>query len=317
MSKILEIAFRTIEIESKSILDLKLQLDQNFDGAVIEILRTGGKLIVTGMGKSGIIGKKIAATMASTGTPSFYMHPGEAFHGDLGMIEENDIILAISNSGETDEVLKLLPFFEDNRNKVISMTGNPQSTLAINSNFHLNIQVEKEACPLKLAPTSSTTATLVMGDALAVSLMEMRGFKEENFARFHPGGSLGRRLLIKAKDVMRSDSLPIIRKDTMMLDIIHTMTRGRLGLAIVCDGLNIEGIITDGDMRRTFEKDQEMSFKLNAENIMTVDPKCIAPHERLVDVQSIMNEEKINSLLVTRDGEGTNLIGVIQLYDVS
>lgn len=317
MRNSIDIAKEAIQIEGKAIMALALQLDNHFELVVQKILKSKGKVIVTGMGKSGLIGKKIAATLASTGTPSFFMHPGEAFHGDLGMIEEKDVVVAISNSGETDEVLKLIPFLKDNKNWVVSMTGNPKSTLAVNANCHLNVSVEKEACPLELAPTTSTTATLVMGDALAVALMELRSFKEENFARFHPGGSLGRRLLTKAMDIMKSDNLPIINPSTNMIDIIHEITNGRLGLAIVCEGDVIVGIITDGDMRRTFERNREVAFSLRANEIMTPKPKCISKEMMLIEVQDIMNRSKVNALLVTESGKFDGLLGVVQLYDIS
>lgn len=317
MRNSIEIAKEAIQIEGNAIMTLAQQLDDHFEKVVQKILNSEGKVIVTGMGKSGLIGKKIAATLASTGTPSFFMHPGEAFHGDLGMIEEKDVVVAISNSGETDEVLKLIPFLKDNKNWVVSMTGDPQSTLAVNTNCHLNVSVDKEACPLELAPTTSTTATLVMGDALAVALMELRKFKEENFARFHPGGSLGRRLLTKALDVMKSDNLPIINPLTDMIDIIHEITNGRLGLAIVCEGDAIVGIITDGDMRRSFELKREEVFRLKAIDIMTQKPKCIKKEMMLVEVQEIMNQSKVNALLVTETGSLDGLLGVIQLFDIS
>jgi arabinose-5-phosphate isomerase len=316
MSKILDIAKRTIAIEAQSIIDLGEKLGSEFEHAVNIILGTHGKLIVTGMGKSGIVGRKIAATLASTGTPSFFVHPGEAFHGDLGMVETHDIVLAISNSGETDEVLKLIPFFQDNGNKIISMTRNRNSTLAVNSDCHLDISVKREACPFELAPTSSTTITMVLGDALAIALMESRGFNKENYARFHPGGSLGRRLLWRVENVMRSHDLPIIKSDTKMVDIIQAITKGRLGLVAVSDNGNIMGILTDGDMRRTFEKMEEKSFRLVASDIMTKNPKCISRKMPLVEAQQMMIDNKITALLVTKDGEPYGLEGVIQVYDI-
>ncbi|HID00026.1 MAG TPA: KpsF/GutQ family sugar-phosphate isomerase, partial [Piscirickettsiaceae bacterium] len=202
-------AKRVFDIEAAAIANLKTLLNDDFDGAVEAILNSSGRVVICGMGKSGLIGKKIMATLASTGTPSFFMHPGEAFHGDLGMVAPDDIFVAISNSGETEEVIRLLPFLKDNGNTIIAMTGNPASTLAKNADFHLNIAVPQEACPHQLAPTSSTTATLVMGDALAVALMEARNFQPQDFARFHPGGSLGRKLLTKVRHEMKTDNLPL------------------------------------------------------------------------------------------------------------
>jgi len=263
------------------------------------------------MGKSGLIGKKIMATLASTGTPSFFMHPGEAFHGDLGMVAPDDVFIAISNSGETEEVIRLLPFLKDNGNVIIAMTGNPASTLAQNADFHLNIAVPQEACPHQLAPTSSTTATLVMGDALAVALMEARDFQPHDFARFHPGGSLGRKLLSRVKHEMKTRNLPFVSGDAPMKDVIHAMSAGRLGLCIVDEG---RGIITDGDLRRHLENDPELMRK-TAADIMTPDPKAISPEARLAEAEALMTRHKITSLLV-RDDDG-RVVGVIQIYDIA
>jgi arabinose-5-phosphate isomerase len=218
------------EIESKEIANLSNLLTEDFENAVDAVINSKGKFIICGMGKSGLIGKKIAATLASTGTPSFFLHPGEAYHGDLGMIERQDVVLLISNSGETDEVLKVIPFLKSQGNITISMSGNPSSTLAKNTTYHLNIAVQKEACPLQLAPTSSTTATLVMGDALAVALMKLRDFKDKDFAQFHPGGSLGRRLLTTVESVMKKENLPVCNESESIKNIIHTITDGKCGL---------------------------------------------------------------------------------------
>ena len=218
-----EIAQMVFDIEIESLRNVANSIDDEFTRVVQAILQTKGKLIVIGIGKSGIIGKKIAATFASTGTPSFFLHPGEAFHGDLGMVGANDLVVLISYSGETDEVLKLIPFFKWNKNVIVSITGYPNSTIAKNSDFHLYINISHEACPLSLAPTSSTTATLVMGDALAVALMESRQFQYEDFARFHPGGSLGRKLLTKVKDNMRTDNLPFIGEEASFTEFTLNM----------------------------------------------------------------------------------------------
>jgi len=309
-----KLAQEVFEIESKEIANLSKRLTDDFEKAINAILQSSGKLIVSGMGKSGIIGKKIAATLASTGTPSFFLHPGEAYHGDLGMIEENDIVLLISNSGETDEVLKLIPFLKHQKNCTISMSGNDDSTLAKNTNYHLDIAVDKEACPLFLAPTSSTTATLVMGDALAVTLMKLRDFKEENFAKFHPGGSLGRRLLTTVGDVMKKKNLPIISSQATIKEVIQRISEGKLGLVVIIDNNKIMGIITDGDIRRTMESREKDFFNLKAEDLMSNHPKLIYESDKLISASTIMSQHKINSLLVVN--ESNDLVGVVQVYDL-
>ena len=309
-----KLAQEVFEIESKEIANLSKRLTDDFEKAINAILQSSGKLIFSGMGKSGIIGKKIAATLASTGTPSFFLHPGEAYHGDLGMIEENDIVLLISNSGETDEVLKLIPFLKHQKNCTISMSGNDDSTLAKNTNYHLDIAVDKEACPLFLAPTSSTTATLVMGDALAVTLMKLRDFKEENFAKFHPGGSLGRRLLTTVGDVMKKKNLPIISSQAAIKEVIQRISEGKLGLVVIIDNNKIIGIITDGDIRRTMESREKDFFNLKAEDLMSNHPKLIYESDKLISASNIMSQHKINSLLVVN--ESNDLVGVVQVYDL-
>lgn len=310
---ILKRAKEVFKIEAEAIANLELNLEDDFEEAVEAILCCQGKLIISGMGKSGIIGKKIAATMASTGTPSFFLHPGEAYHGDLGMIEPDDMILLISNSGETDEVLRLIPFFKARGNKTIAMSGNPLSTLAKNSTYHLNISVQKEACPLQLAPTASTTATLVMGDALAITLMEARQFKETDFAQFHPGGSLGRRLLTTVSDVMKKENLPLVTLDTTIQTIVQQISSGRLGLVVVMDKHRIEGVVTDGDIRRAMEDNQEGFFALKASDLMSRNPKSIERHAKLTMAQKLMTDLKVNSLLVTQEHK---LVGVVQIYDI-
>lgn len=311
---ILETAKIVFLTEAEAISNLMNQIDADFEQVVEEILNGQGKLIVSGMGKSGIIGKKMAATFASTGTPSFFLHPGEAYHGDLGMIEVKDIVLLISNSGETDEVLKLIPYLQHHQIKTISMTGNPSSTLAKNTHYHINVAVPKEACPLQLAPTSSTTATLVMGDALAVVLMKLRDFKDENFAQFHPGGSLGRRLLTRIKDVMRSENLPICSLAAPMQTVVSEISRGKCGLAVIQQDNTILGVVTDGDVRRCMETHSEQFFQLTAVDIMTQSPKTIGQNSKLQTAQELMTKHKINSLLVLND-KG-KLAGIVQLYDV-
>lgn len=301
------------EIESKAIANLGENITPDFEKAVNDILHCRGKLIVSGMGKSGIIGRKIAATLSSTGTPSFFLHPSEAYHGDLGMIGQEDIILLISNSGETDEVLKLIPFLKSQKNIICAMSGNPNSTLAKNAHYHLNISVEKEACPLQLAPTTSTTATLVMGDALAIALMQVRGFQKRDYAQFHPGGSLGRRLLTKVKDVMRCENLPIVSPKAKIKTIISTVSEAKMGLVVVMEGSDIIGIITDGDIRRAMENCEENFFSLCSKDLMSLNPKNINQEEKLTLAQKMMTEYKVNSLLVCQEKE---LIGIIQIYDL-
>ena len=311
--KIKEIAQEVFSIESQAIAQLSEQLTDDFENAVADILKCKGKLIISGMGKSGIIGKKIAATMASTGTPSFFLHPGEAYHGDLGMIEKDDMVLLISNSGETDEVLKLIPFLKSQGNVVVAMSGNIDSTLAKNSTYHLNVAVAQEACPLQLAPTSSTTATLVMGDALAVSLMKLRNFQDTDFAQFHPGGSLGRRLLTGVEDVMTKDNLPIVNGETSIKEILGIISKARLGLVIVVDNGNIQGVITDGDIRRAMEHSEEAFFSLRASSLMSKKPKTIDVKAKLTMAQKKMTDSKVNSLLVVDEHI---LVGVVQIYDL-
>ena len=310
---IINIAKEVFEIESKEIANLSNLLTDDFEKAINEVINCKGKFIISGMGKSGIIGKKIAATLASTGTPSFFLHPGEAYHGDLGMIEKDDILLLISNSGETDEVLKLILFLKSQGNITIGMSGNPTSTLGINTNYHLNIAIEKEACPLSLAPMSSTTATLVMGDAIAATLMKLRDFKDNDFAKFHPGGSLGRRLLTTIETVMKKDNLPTCSENLSIKDIIHKITDGKCGLIIVTRDNIIQGIITDGDIRRAMETNEENFFSLTASNLMSKNPKTINSNEKLVVASDMMSEAKINSLIVSDDNK---LIGIIQMYDL-
>ena len=313
-AQILDLARKAINTELLALKRMKETLGDNFADAVEMILSGQGKCIVTGMGKSGLVGRKIAATLASTGTPSFFLHPGEAFHGDLGMISKEDVVLALSYSGETDEILKIVPFIHSNGNKLISMTGNPESALAKNSDVHLDVGVKEEACILHLAPTSSTTAQIAMGDALAVSLMQMRGFTSVDFARLHPGGSLGRRLLMTVGNVMRSHDLPVVAPDCSATDMIHAISKGGLGLIIICDGDRIEGIVTDGDVRRAMERLRGEFFNIRASDIATRNPKTISPDEKLIEAEKMMTRNKVTSLLVTDDAG--KLSGVIQIYDI-
>ena len=261
------------------------------------------------MGKSGIIGKKISATLASTGTQSFFMHPGEAYHGDLGVVDPEDVFIAISYSGETDEVLKLLPFLKNNQNKVIAITGRKNSTLARSAHSHLNVYVEEEACPLQLAPTSSTTATLAMGDAIAVALMEYRDFQPENFAKFHPGGSLGRRLLSKVKDEMVIDNLPVISPECETKEVLSVMTKVGIGIAVVLKEKVVLGIITDGDLRRAIDNAQTKFFDMTAQEIMTACPETIGEGTSMVDALELMESKKVHALLVC---ENSKLVGIVK-----
>ena len=308
------IAEEVFEIESKEIANLSSLLTIDFENAVKSIINSTGKLIISGMGKSGIVGKKIAATLASTGTPSFFLHPGEAYHGDLGMVEKEDIVLLISNSGETDEVLKIIPFLKHQKNIIISMSGNPDSSLAKNTDFHLNISVNVEACPLQLAPTSSTTSTMVLGDALAVALMKLRGFKDVNFARFHPGGSLGKRLIQNVSNVMKKDSLPTIAPNESIKKVINILSSGKCGLAVVVNDNSIIGVISDGDIRRAMEYNETNFFKLKALDIMTKEPHTVLETTKLKIAGDLMFSKKINSLIVKND-KGL-LVGIVQSYDL-
>jgi len=307
------IAKEVFEIEIQELKKIKNRINSNFTKIIELILNSKGRLVITGMGKSGHIGVKMSATLASVGTPSFFMHPAEAIHGDLGMLTKDDVVLAISNSGESEEIVKLIPHLKRMKIKLIGMVGNPNSTLAKESDIFLDIGVEKEACPLQLAPTSSTTATLVMGDALAVALMKAKNFKPENFASFHPGGSLGRKLLTKVKNLMRKNNLPIVSENSSFIEIIDSITKGKMGLSIVMDGEKIVGIITDGDLRRALQSNEKSRFEFTAKEIMTKNPKTISPEVKVVEAEEFMIKHKIKNLLVV---ENDKLIGVFELYDV-
>lgn len=311
----LKYAKEVFAIEAKALADLSKQLDNQFNLAVDAVLKSKGRLVVSGVGKSGLVGAKISATLASTGTPSMFMHPVEAFHGDLGMLKKEDVVVAISYSGETEELLKLIPYIKAAQIKVIGMSGNPNSTLARNADFHLNIKVYKEACPLELAPTSSTTATLAMGDALAVALMKARNFQPEDFARFHPGGSLGRKLLTTVESCMFKDKLPVVKPTDSIQQVINTMSSGRLGLAVVIDKNKVAGIITDGDLRRAMDKHTAALFTLSAKNIMTANPRTINKKMMMAEAETLMNTHKITSLLVA-DKTG-KLEGIVQIYSLN
>jgi arabinose-5-phosphate isomerase len=308
-----DIAKRVFDIEIESLQQVAGLIDDEFTKVVETILGATGKLIVTGIGKSGLIGKKIAATLSSTGTPSFFLHPGEAFHGDLGMVGTNDMVMLISYSGETDEMLRIIPFLNWNKNLIIGVTGNPKSTVAKNSHHHLNIKIAREACPLELAPTSSTTAAGVKGEALARALMESRGFQQHDFARFHPGGSLGRKLLVKVKDLMRTDKLPFIKEDASFTDLLLGMSAGRLGMVIVGDESYIKGIVTDGDLRRALLKHPDTTT-LTVTEIMTTSPIIIDGEEFANLAEQLMIEKRITTLLVG-NAQNRSITGVYQIYN--
>ena len=313
MRNSLGFAKKVFAIEQEMLAEVANGLDGHFEASIQAILECKGKIVVIGMGKSGHIGQKIAATLSSTGTPSFFVHPAEAFHGDLGMISKDDMVLLISYSGETDEMLRIIPFLKWNGNRCVALTGNANSTLARESEFHLNIHVSQEACPLALAPTSSTTATLVMGDALAVTLMEARGFKPEDFARFHPGGSLGRRLLHKVRDYMQTEHLPYIDESAGGHDLVLKLSAGRLGLVLVQDARGqFVGIITDGDLRRAMNHIDNIK-ELKVSSLCNRNPFKVSADTPIHEAEQIMVEKKILSVLVEDQGE---ICGVCQLYSI-
>ena len=276
------------------------------------IQNSNGHVVVSGMGKSGIIGRKISATLASTGTPSLFLHPAEAIHGDLGMVRQGDVILAISYSGDTEEITRLLPAFERLQTHLIAMTGNPNSTLARHAEVVLDIAVDREACPLNLAPTTSSLNSLVLGDALAVALMEMRGFQEEDFAATHPGGSLGRRLLTHVRDKMRTKNLPYVSGDASVHDALLSMTEGRLGMALVGTPERLDGIITDGDLRRLLVSGSDLA-KVTVAEVATAQPLTIGPDVLMADAEARMLEARVQCLVVVDAAGG--VAGVIQIYE--
>lgn len=307
----LSIAQETLDIEIEALKQMRSRLDYRVEEAVRLILGMQGRVVVVGMGKSGIIGQKIAATLASTGTPAFFVHPGEAFHGDLGMIKPIDVALLISNSGETEEVLRILPFLQYQENKIIALTGKMDSTLAQHAHVALDVGVEREACKNNLAPTSSTTNTLAMGDALAVALTVQRNFRPDDFARFHPGGSLGRRLLTRVADVMHKHPLPLCASGSSFREVVNAITYGRLGLVLVMDGEELCGIITDGDVRRAFESQDEVK-QLSAAQIMSPNPLTIGANIRFSDAETYMREKQVSALVV--QDEQDKIVGVLQIY---
>lgn len=307
-----EYASQCIKDEAQALLELIPQLDENFEKAVDMMFNCKGKIIVTGVGKSGNIGAKIAATLSSTGTPAFYINPLDIYHGDLGVMTPDDVVLALSNSGQTDELLRFLPMVLHMGVPVVSISGNPKSLLAKYSTAHITCSVEKEACPLNLAPTSSTTAALAMGDALAIALMMVRNFKPNDFAQFHPGGELGKRLLTTASDVMRSDNLPIIPKEMHLGDAIIHVSKGKLGLGVSLENEKVVGLITDGDIRRAMEKWQAQFFDKTVSDIMTTSPKTVSPNTKITEIQTIMHKYKIHTVLVV--DSDNHLLGVVDHY---
>lgn len=312
LTHVREYAVQCIKDEAQAVMELLPQLDDNFDKAVALMYGCHGKVIVTGVGKSGHIGAKIAATLSSTGTPSFFINPLDVYHGDLGVMTKDDVVLAISYSGQTDELLRFIPMVLHMNIPIIGMSGNPGSLLAKYSTVHLHVQVEKEACPLNLAPTSSTTATLVMGDALAVALMRVRDFKPRDFAQFHPGGELGKRLLTTAYDVMRTDDMPVVPPTMHLGEAIIHVSKCKLGLAVAVVDDKIVGLITDGDIRRAMEKWQAEFFDRTVSDIMTRTPKVVSPQTKISEIQNIMNKYKIHSVLVVDDNN--RLLGVVDHY---
>lgn len=305
-------AIQCIKDEAQAVLDLIPKMNEEFDRAVELMMQCQGKVIVTGVGKSGHIGAKIAATLASTGTPSFFVNPLDVYHGDLGVMSAGDVVIAISNSGQTDELLRFIPMVLHMEIPIIAMTGNPESLLAKYSTCHLNISVAKEACPLNLAPTSSTTATLVMGDALAVALMEQRNFQPQDFAQFHPGGELGKRLLTTAQDVMITENLPLLTEDMHLGEAIILVSKGKLGLGVAIAKDHVIGLITDGDIRRAMEKWQAKFFDRTVGDIMTRTPKMVGPQTKIAEIQKTMNKHKIHNVLVVNDEH--QLLGIVDRY---
>ena len=305
-------AIQCLKDEAEALIDLIPQLDENFDRAVEMMYRCRGKIIVTGVGKSGNIGAKIAATLSSTGTPAFFINPLDAYHGDLGVMTPDDIVLALSNSGQTDELLRFIPMVLHMHVPIIGMSGNPDSLLAKYSNVHIKVWVKKEACPLNLAPTSSTTAVLAVGDALAVALLQVRDFRPKDFAQFHPGGELGKRLLTTAEDVMRSNELPVIPQNMHLGEAIIHVSKGKLGLGVALIDNKVTGLITDGDIRRAMERWQAHFFDKTVSDIMTRKPKSVSPSTKITEIQRMMHEYKIHTVLVV-DGEN-HLLGVVDHY---
>ena len=309
---LIEIAKAVIQTEADSVLALKDRINNKFEEVCNTLKECSGKVVLIGMGKSGHIAKKISSTLASTGTPSFYLHPGEAGHGDLGMVSDDDVIIMISYSGEADEIIALLPGIKRMNIPLISMTGNAKSSIAISSDYHLDVSVAKEACPNNLAPTSSTTSALVMGDAIAVSLITANKFSSEDFAMSHPSGSLGRRLLTLVSSIMRSgNDIPMVSKKTLLIDSLLVMSEKALGMVIIAENEKLAGIFTDGDLRRAIESNVDFQ-KLTIEDVMTKDCKAIEPHESALTAMQMMEKYSLNSLPVV-DSKNT-IVGAINMH---
>ena len=315
-SDILLTARQVLITESEALSGLAKHLDQDFVLAHQLILKCAGRVVVSGIGKSGHVGHKIASTLASTGTPAFFLHPAEASHGDLGMIQPEDIVVALSYSGETTELLQIVPLLKRRGSSVIAITGDPDSNLARMADVHLNVHIEREACPHNLAPTTSSTATLALGDALAVSLLVSRGFSAEDFARTHPGGSLGRRLLTRVSDIMHSErDTPRVLESASLIEALQEMSRGGLGITAVTDGSGrLKGIFTDGDLRRTLEKVKGEVSALRVEDVMTVKPITIGPERPAIDAAELMQNKRISALAVV-DQQGV-VVGAFNMHDL-
>ena len=312
-ARALRLAHETFDIEARALLELKARQGPSFARVVRTLLECRGRTVVMGMGKSGHVGRKIAATLASTGTPAMFVHPGEASHGDLGMVTPDDVVLAISNSGESDEIAAIVPAIKRLGITLVAMTGRADSSLATHADLVLSSAVDQEACPLNLAPTASTTAQMALGDALAVALLDARGFREEDFARSHPGGSLGRKLLIHARDLMRSgDALPCVGPDTVFTEMLREMTRKGLGFTAVADG-DVLGIFTDGDLRRLIERDADLR-PLRARDVMHRAPKRVRDDALAVVAAELMEQHRITSVLVV-DAAG-RLVGALNSNDL-
>lgn len=315
LDETIAIAREVLELEAKAIADLIPRLDERFTAAVRTVLACRGRVVVSGMGKSGHVARKIASTLASTGTPAFFVHPAEANHGDLGMITRDDVFIALSNSGESVELLSIVPVLKRQGAKLIVLAGNAQSSLALEADIYLYASAEKEACPLNLAPTASTTAALALGDALAVALMNARGFTRDEFARSHPGGSLGRKLLTHVRDVMRTDSdAPHVSTSATLMDAMFEMSRGRMGMtAVLDDARRVVGIFTDGDLRRTLEKGSELRTTPIAD-VMGKNPRTITPERLAAEAVEIMERNKVNQILVV--DEENRLVGALNMHDL-
>lgn len=312
MSMVIETGKKCFQDEAKALMEIVPRIGEDFEKAVDLIYNCKGKFIVTGVGKSGHVGEKIAATMASLGTPSFFVNPLDAYHGDLGMFEPTDVVLAISYSGNTDELLRFIPMLIDRKIPIIGMSGNPDSLLAQHSVCHLNIAVEREADPLNLAPTTSTTAQMAMGDALACALVKVRNFKDTDFAQFHPGGSLGKKLLSKVKDFMVSTNLPVVTLDMKISDTIIEISKTKQGIAVAIEDGKIAGVVTDGDVRRAMRDHQEEFFSLTVRDIMSTNPKTINNMAKLSEAGDMMRKHNIHSLIVVNDDH--EFAGIIDAF---